>query len=239
MVVDENGVFRSQRRDPRLALIQPEVSADGARLTLRGEGFEAIRIDIDVERARRHVKLFNAAYTGIDQGETVADWLSEALGAPSRLVRVPPEHNRFVDGHTPATSAYADSSPVHLTVEASLSALNERILATSAKPVTMERFRANIVVEGWNEPHIEDRVRSVVIGDTELAFSKLAIRCAVTMIDQRTAIKSSREPLRTLADYRRTAQGGVAFGTKFAVVHPGTLAVGDEVDVTSWSSSEL
>ncbi|MBZ4322852.1 MOSC N-terminal beta barrel domain-containing protein, partial [Streptomyces huiliensis] len=35
MVVDDEGVFRSQRKDPLLATIRPEVGADGALLTLR------------------------------------------------------------------------------------------------------------------------------------------------------------------------------------------------------------
>ncbi|MFD8231822.1 MOSC N-terminal beta barrel domain-containing protein [Streptomyces sp. NPDC059696] len=65
------------------------------------------------------------------------------------------------------------------------------------------------------------------------------IRCAVTLVDQHTGTRAGPEPLRTLATYRRARQGGIAFGTKYAVLRPGTVAVGDEVEVVEWRESEL
>ncbi|MER6142368.1 MOSC N-terminal beta barrel domain-containing protein [Streptomyces sparsogenes] len=239
MVVTEDGVFRSQRRDPRLALIRPEVGEGGARLTLRAPGVGELSIDVDRKSAAGRVELFGSPYRGIDQGPAVAAWLSEVLGAPSRLVCVPPDHDRVTDGWTPGTSGYADSSPVHLLSVATLDALNERLTAAGDRPLPMDRFRPNIVVSGWDEPHREDRVRRMVVGDAELAYAKLAIRCAVTMVDQRGGAKAGPEPLRTLARYRRAAAGGVAFGTKFSVVRSGKLAVGDEVAVGEWGESDL
>ncbi|MEV0197623.1 MOSC N-terminal beta barrel domain-containing protein [Nonomuraea sp. NPDC050691] len=239
MVVDDAGVFRSQRRDPRLALVRPEVSADGERLALHADGVAAVEVEVRRDDTRREVTLFGARYTGVDQGDEAARWLSEVLGVPSRLVRVPEEHDRVTDGLTPGTSGYADSTAVHLTTAASLALLNGRIAATGGAAVPMSRFRPNVVVDGWDEPHIEDRVRRVAIGDTELGYSKPAIRCAVTMVDQGEGRRRGPEPLRTLAGYRRAAQGGVAFGVKLAVLRPGKLSVGDEVRVTSWGPSEV
>ncbi|MFG1805524.1 MOSC domain-containing protein [Streptomyces sp. NPDC049040] len=238
MVVSEEGVFRSQRRDPRLALIRPEVGAGGL-LTLRAPGAEPVGIDVDTSAARREVDLFGKPYRGIDQGATAAGWLSEVLGAPSRLVRVPPEHDRVTDGRTPGTSGYADSCALHLLSRSSLDLLNARLAERGAAPLPMNRFRPNLVVDGWDEPHVEDRARRVVVGGAELGYAKLAIRCAVTMVDQESAARDGPEPLRTLAGYRRAAEGGVAFGVKFAVLRPGKLSVGDEVVVGSWGVSEL
>jgi uncharacterized protein YcbX len=231
MVIDERGVFRSQRRDRRLATIQPEVGEDGARLTLRAPGRDPVGIDVDLDAERRDVELFGSTYRGIDQGETVARWLSELLGTPSRLVRVPPEHERLADGWIPGTSGYADSSPVLLICRAGLTGLNARI---EGQPVPMGRFRPNIVVDGTDEPHLEDRFRRIAIGNGELGFAKLAIRCSVTLVDQHTGERAGPEPLRTLATYRRVPEGGVAFGAKFSVTLPGKLAVGDEALVTEW-----
>jgi uncharacterized protein YcbX len=59
------------------------------------------------------------------------------------------------------------------------------------------------------------------------------------MVNQQTGAKAGPEPLRTLATYRRATEGGVAFGTKYAVLRPGKLSAGDEVHVTSWGESEL
>ncbi|MFD8671971.1 MOSC domain-containing protein [Streptomyces seoulensis] len=238
MVVSEEGVFRTQRRDPRLTLIRPGVTHDGARLTFHADDFEPLTIDVDASGAARAVELFGTAYRGIDQGDTVAGWLSSVLGAPSRLVRVPPDHDRVTDGRTPGTSGYADSSAVHLISRATLALLNRKLGERGAEPLPMNRFRPNIVVDGWPEPHTEDRAHHLTLGSAELGYTKLAVRCAVTMVDQDTAARSGPEPLRTLAGYRRADRGGVVFGAKYAVLRPGKVSVGDEVVVGEWGEPE-
>ncbi|MGC0418941.1 MOSC domain-containing protein [Embleya sp. AB8] len=239
MVVDREGVFRTQRRDPLLASIRPEIDAAGDRMTLYRPGIDPVTFDVDTDGPRREVDLFGNPFRGIDQGDLVAEWLSEALGADRRLVRVPPEHDRVTDGAIPGTAGYADSSPLHVVSRASLDLLNKRLVERGEVPLPMTRFRPNLVVEGWTDPHTEDRIRRITVGGAELGYAKLAIRCAVTMVDQRTGAKTGPEPLRTFADYRRAAPGGVAFGGKFAVLRPGELAVGDELIVTEWGASEL
>ncbi|QLH26618.1 MOSC domain-containing protein [Streptomyces sp. Rer75] len=239
MVTSEEGVFRSQRRDPRLALIRPEISSDGLRLMLHAPALDSVGIDVDASGRPREVDLFGAPFRGIDQGDEAAAWLSDVLGAPSRLVRVPADHDRVTDGRTPGTSGYADSCAIHVLSRSTVDLLNERLDERGTPPLPMDRFRPNIVVDGWNTPHTEDRAHRITIGDTELGYAKLAIRCAVTMVDQQSGAKAGPEPLRTLATYRRAAEGGIAFGTKYAVLCPGKLSEGDEVHVTSWGESEV
>ncbi|MDX3503353.1 MOSC N-terminal beta barrel domain-containing protein [Streptomyces sp. ATCC51928] len=258
MVVSVDGVYRTQRRDPRLALVRPTASADGSRLTLASvepdSGHGVLHLDVTTSAPRREVDLFGATYQGIDQGEDAAAWLTEFLGTPSRLVRVPPEHDRKTDGLTPGTSGYADSSAVHLLSRSSLALLNTRMAERDAPPLAMDRFRPNLVVdshpegahgedgeqgEDWAaEPHAEDRIRRMTIGAAELGYTKLAVRCAVTLVDQEAGARGGPEPLRTLAGYRRFSAGGVVFGAKFAVVRPGKLSVGDEVAVEEWGEAE-
>lgn len=241
MVISEDGVFRTQRRHPRLALIRPTVGPDGARLVLGADGHGSVGLDVTTSGPRREVDLFGAMFRGIDQGEDAAGWLSEALGTPSRLVRVPPEHDRIAEGLVSGPSGYADSSAVHLLSVASLDLLNRRMAERGAPPLPMDRFRPNIVVDGgWaDEPHAEDRARRVGIGDAELGYAKLAVRCAVTLVAQEAGVRRGPEPLRTLAGYRRAASGGVVFGAKFSVIAPGKLSAGDEVAVTEWGDAEL
>ncbi|MEU2575424.1 MOSC domain-containing protein [Streptomyces anulatus] len=277
MVVSTDGVYRTQRRDPRLALVRPTISADGGRLTLasaeRGSGGDGIRggdgvrgghgvrgrhgvrggedelhLDVTTSAPRRDVDLFGVTYQGIDQGEEAAAWLSDFLGVPSRLVRVPPEHDRRTDGLTPGTSGYADGSAVHLLSRASLTHLHARMAERGAPPLAMDRFRPNIVIDSRPEerhgedwaaaPHAEDRIRRMTIGAADLGYTKLAVRCAVTLVDQEAGARGGPEPLRTLADYRRAPGGGVVFGAKFSVVRPGKLSVGDEVVVEEWGDAE-
>lgn len=239
MVVSEEGVYRTQRRDPLLALIRPLITPDGDRLTLTAPEAEPLHFRVDTSGTRREVDLFGTAYQGIDQGDEAADWLSDVLGARSRLVRTPPEHDRVTDGLTPGTSGYADSCALHVISRSTLDLLDTRMAARGAHPLPLDRFRPNLVIDGWDEPHTEDRAHRLRIGYTELGYAKLAIRCAVTLVDQHAGTRAGPEPLRTLAGYRRATQGGVALGTKYAVLRPGKLTVGDEVDVTVWGESEL
>jgi uncharacterized protein YcbX len=185
------------------------------QLTLCAPGIDPVEVDVDLGPARTDVLLFGARYQGIDQGGTVAAWLSCVLGAPSRLVRVTPEHSRVFDGETSGTSGFADSCAVHLLSRSSLELLNERLLDRGASPVPMSRFRPNIVVDGWPTPHTEDHARHLTMGTVGLAYAKLAVRCAVTVVDQQTGTRTGPEPLRTLATYRRVS-GGLSFGVKLA-----------------------
>ncbi|WP_052852823.1 MOSC domain-containing protein [Streptomyces avicenniae] len=242
MVTDTAGVFRSQRADPRLSLIRPRVSEDGSLLRLEAPGLGPLDVPVHAEGPARPVSLFGDPYRGIDQGADAAAWLTEVLATPSRLVRVPPDHGRVTDGVTPGTSGYADSSAVHILSQASLDGLNARLAAEGRPPLPMDRFRPNLVVTGWAEPHTEDRVREAAVGAAVLGYTKLAVRCAVTLVNQATGARSGPEPLRTLARYRRgadigTGGGGVSFGAKFSVVRPGRIAVGDEIRVAAWADA--
>jgi len=232
MVVDEQGVFRSQRHDPRLAVVHPAVDKDGGLLTLRAAGAADLAVEVDRTSPRVDVEMFGTAYRAIDQGEPPARWLTEVLGGPSRLVRVPPEHDRATDGLIPGSCGFADSGAVHLLSRSSLAALNRRVGGGGRVPMT--RFRPNIVVDGWDEPHMEDAARTLILGGVELGYAKPAIRCAVTLVDQSSGVRAGPEPLRTLGAYRRSAKGGVMFGAKYSVVRTGELSLGDAVIVTAW-----
>lgn len=236
MAVGEDGVFRSQRRHPVLAVVRPEVADDGRTLALSAPGAEPLRLPVRFDGPRLPVSVFTWDGSGVDQGDEAAEWFSAVLGAPSRLVRVPPDHSRVTSGETPGTTGFADAHALHVASESSLDYLNSRILATGGKPVPIDRFRPNIVLSDVDEPHFEDRIRHMTAGSAELAYAKVAIRCPVPMVDQASGRKAGKEPIRALAGYRREPDGGVSFGIKVAVVRPGQLAKGDEVMVTSWSS---
>ncbi len=238
MVVDEEGAFRSQRGSPRLALIRPGVEEGGRLLLLDAPGAAPVRVPVRAEGPRSGVTMHGRPFEAVDQGEGAARWLTGVLGEPSRLVRVAPGHDRVVTGRFTGTSAFADSSSALVLSLSSLDLLNGRLAEAGAPALPMDRFRPNIVVSGWPEPHTEDGVLTMRIGGTGLGFSKPCKRCAVTTVDQDTGEKAGPEPLRTLASYRRWAEGGVVFGAKFAVLEPGPIAVGDEVEVREWAEGE-
>jgi uncharacterized protein YcbX len=233
MVVDADGVFRSQRNEPRLAVVRPAV-VDG-QLRVSAPGIEDLVLDVLPDGQRRPVRVHRWDGVGVDQGQVAADWFGEVLGEPSRLVGLTPEHVRPSPGETEGLVGFADAHALLVTSLASLDGLNERILARGAESVPMDRFRPNIVLSGWPEPHTEDQVRRMSIGDAEFGYAQVCVRCAVPMVDQDTGRRAGPEPIRSLAQYRRDPDGGVTFGMKAVVLRSGTLSVGDEVSVGRWS----
>ena len=230
MIVDPDGGLRSQRSDPIMAVIRPDLDAAGTRLLLSAPGRDPVNIDVITDGPTRPVTLFGRPYRGIDQGDRAATWLSDILSAPARLVRVPADHHRVTGGLTTGTAGYADGHAVLMASTASLAELNRRLAADGAPTVGMERFRPNLIVGPLARPHGEDDLRLVRIGSVELGYAQQAFRCAVTTVDQTTGARTGPEPLRCLAGYRRF-DGGVAFGAAFAVTRPGVVAVGDELEV--------
>ncbi len=232
-VVAPDGDFRSQRRYPVLAAVRPRVIGD--RLALSAPGRDDLEIDIRRDGPRHPGSTFSWHGEGIHQGDAAAEWFSDLLGLPSVLIGVAPDHERVTGGETPGTAAFADGHALLVASESSLDGLNARILEHGGEPVPMDRFRPNVVVSGWLEPHTEDEVRAMTAGTVEFGYAKQCVRCTVPMVDQETGRKAGPEPIRTLAGYRRHPDGGVTFGMKAAVVRPGQLAVGDEVIVHSWA----
>ncbi|MEV6240001.1 MOSC N-terminal beta barrel domain-containing protein [Lentzea sp. NPDC051838] len=228
MLVDENGVFLSQRKVPAMAALRPRL-ADSA-LVHGGQSFPVV-----LDGPRVPVVVHKWEGTGIDQGDAAAEAFSDSLGMSVRLVRTPPDLCRESGGQTEGLVGYADAHAVLMLSLSSLDGLNSRILERGAEPVPMNRFRPNVVVSGWPEPHTEDRVRRAVIGDVELGYARDCVRCAVPMVDQETGLRDGPEPTRTLATYRRDPDGGVIFGMKAAVIATGTVAVGDKIDVLEWA----
>jgi uncharacterized protein YcbX len=230
MLVDAaNGHFISQRKLPAMAVIQPTVVDDGLLVTAPGQEEYQHKTRFDGDRRAVRVHWWDGE--GVDQGDEAAEWFTAVLGRPCRLVRVPPDLDRQFEDE--GRVGFADAHALLITSLSSLDGLNERILQRGADPVPMNRFRPNVVVSGWAEPHTEDRVRRVSIGSAEFGYTRDCVRCAVPTVDQGTGVKAGHEPTRTLADYRR-AGGGVTFGVKAKVLRHGALSVGDVVQVTAW-----
>jgi uncharacterized protein YcbX len=224
----------TQRTLARLAVIRAQVLHEGTKLGLSAPGAQDIVLDVISSGPTTPMSVHKWLGAGLDQGDDAAGWLSDVLDTPVRLMRVTEDHDRDGSGKTPGKTGFADSTALLITSLSSLDELNARLLEKGADPIPMNRFRPNIVVAGWRHPHTEDRVWRMSIGDVEIAYGKRDIRCVVTTIDQLAGERAGHEPLRTLADYRREPDGGVSFGMKAAVLWPGTLFVGDEVNVTEW-----
>ncbi|MDE0021733.1 MAG: MOSC N-terminal beta barrel domain-containing protein [Candidatus Poribacteria bacterium] len=227
MVVDSDGQFRTQRETPRMCLIKTHMR-DG-ELRLSADGMPDLRLPMEGgQGARRSVVVWGDECGAIDQGKEPAEWLSDFLKKPSRLVRMADNHRREA-GWGDSLVGFADRYAFLFISEASLDDLNSRL----ETPLPMNRFRPNIVVRGA-KPYEEDEWSRVKIGETRFRGRTRCTRCATTATDQETAARGV-EPLRTLATYRRTPKGDVAFGRNFNHLDiGGQISVGDVIDTTQF-----
>jgi len=245
MVVEDGGMFVTQRDLPRMALIRPQLR--GEEVIVRAPGMLALHLRADVVEAETQVTIWNDVVQCYDMGDTAAQWFSDflaparAAGAPPRpyrLVRFDPEQRRLSNlkwtGGVEAQNQFSDAYPLLVASTASLDGLNRRLQARGAAPVAMERFRPNIVLDGIDE-HDEDRVDTLRIdsadGPIVLRPVKPCARCPIPNIDPQTAI-STPEVGDMLQTYRVDARvDGVTFGMN-AITLEGqdrTLRVGQAV----------
>jgi uncharacterized protein YcbX len=235
MLVEPDGTFLSQRKLPVMATLRAELVGGALRLSaLDGSDLE---VGIQYDGKRRDVSLFGKWFgQGVVQDPAADAWITERLDTPAALVRVTPEHERPGWGAHRGLTGFGDAHALMITSQSSLDGLNARILEHGGNAIPMNRFRPNVVVSGWPEPHTEDKVLRMTAGAVEIGYSARGIRCAVPTVDQASGARSGPEPTRTLATYRRepTYGGGVSFGIKAAVLASGNISVGDEIVVQEW-----
>lgn len=238
LVVDAAGRFLTQRTLPRMALIGTRL--DAAHLTLSAPG----QPDLTVGRAsdpagpRRRVSVWkHADLAGEDCGREAAAWLTEFLGTDCALVRLGYDYERSVlkpAARSGDSVAFADACPFLLLGEATLADLNDRLLARGEEPVSLDRFRANLIVRG-SPAGAEDRWTEFNIGAIAFRSAGPCARCVVTTTDQATALRGP-EPLRTLAEYRRDPHDPTVVNFGINLIHAtksGVLRVGAPLEIAS------
>lgn len=224
-VIDAGQEVITQREHPVLATVRPTFRDHV--LSLAGPA-AALAVRECPDGPRLPMTVFGRPCFGVDQGDDAAAWFTDVTGAPCRLVRCPPDGGKPVDpAYASGEVAYADGYPVSVISTASLARLADEILEMGEEPVPVNRFRANIVLTGWKEPHTEDEVARMSLGTARLRLIGRDGRCVVTTIDQRTG-ERTRQPLRALGRYRRI-EGSIKFGMYAMVERPGTTRIGDEV----------
>lgn len=231
MIVDEHGMFMTQRSHARMALIRPQLTS--TEITLDAPGMPTLTLPLDaMDAARLDVQVWRSKVSAATMGPFAYQWLSDFLGTAAELVRMDDQSVRTASTEyaPPGTHVtFADAYPLLLISEASLEQLNTKLLAAGLdQPLPMNRFRPNVVVSG-TEPHAEDSWASVRVRQVELWIVKSCDRCTVTTIDQTTAV-AGNEPLKTLSTYRKH-DSRIYFGQNLVHRGLGTLRVGDDVDV--------
>ncbi len=234
VVAEADGLFLTQRTHPRMALIETALTADTLILSTPKYGSVSVpRASSPAPHApiQRRVTVWKSTVNADDCGDEPAEWLSDFLGGSLRLVRMGGTYQRLNLKRAAQAGdvvTFADSCPFMAVSEASLADLNARL----ARPLPMNRFRPNLVIAGA-APYGEDAWDRVRIGDAVFRSAGPCARCPITTTDQETAVRG-KEPLKTLAGYRRDADDStnVNFGTN--LIHEtkrGTVRVGAKVEL--------
>lgn len=237
MVVDAEGMFVTQRTLPRMALIRPQLKGD--EMVLRAPGMLALHVAIDAVEAPATVTVWRDTVPAWDMGAVAAQWFTDFLGQPCRLVRFDPEYRRLSSmewtGGVEAPNQFSDGFPLLLASQASMDELNLRFQAAGHAAAGIERFRPNVVLAGV-DAHDEDRVDLVRVdaqeGEIHLQPVKPCSRCPIPDIDPATA-ESNPSVGDTLRTYRKDQRldGAITFGMN-AIVRQGAgqmLRVGQRV----------
>jgi uncharacterized protein YcbX len=227
MLIDANQQFLSQRTLPKMALIQPTLTAES--VILSAPGMSNIQFPLNSENGETIAsQVWHDTCRARVVSAEVDAWVSEFLQTPCRLVYQPLEAIRAVDSqyaHASDQVSFADGFPFLILSESSLNALNQK----ANLDLTMARFRPNLVIADC-EAYAEDSWRGIRIGEIDFRLPKPCSRCAVPGIDPHTA-QSSKAPLQALNQFRRW-QGKIYFGQNALHDQLGTLQVGDKVVVT-------
>ncbi|MDQ3156578.1 MAG: MOSC domain-containing protein [Actinomycetota bacterium] len=228
-IVDLDGKRLNATHHDTLLAVTAMPGDDGG-LTLMAEGREPASVPVPVGGPLIPVNVSRMA-EAVDAGDPAAEWFSQYLGKPVRLVwQADPTLRTMSAKHGGLDSeplSLADTGPLLLTSTASLNQLNEWI---GDGDLAMERFRPNVVVDG-DEPFAEDRWRHIRIGDVPYRFAEHCDRCVVTTIDPHT-LSRGKEPIRTLARHRKW-DGKTWFGIRIVPLSEGSLSLGDGVEVIS------
>jgi hypothetical protein len=186
----------------------------------------ALHVALDrVENAVR-VTVWDDEVAAFDMGDLCAQWFSDFLGRPLRLARFDPEQKRLSDhrwtGALDAQNGFSDGYPVLVTSTAALVELNRRLQAQGHAPVTMARFRPNLVLDGL-DAHGEDALDEIVFttdeGPVRLRLVKPCARCPMPDVDPLTA-EAGPAVSDTLSTYRADARlaGAITFGMNAVIV---------------------
>lgn len=231
MVVNDQGQFMTQRKFPKMSLIQVEVE-DTLRLTAPNQ--PPLNSPLPPTQPDRiEVEVWGDRCTAIPMGTAAQQWLSNFLQVPCQLVYMPETSERPTDHGKfgPRTLvSFADAYPFLLISEASLTDLNSRL----GKPIPMNRFRPNLVVRGC-ESFAEDTWQKIRIGEVIFNVAKPCSRCSIPSVDQATGTRG-KEPTQTLAKFRRW-DGAIWFGQNLIHENLGSLKIGDSVEILTLKQS--
>jgi uncharacterized protein YcbX len=161
--------FLMLMRDEWLAALHTHFDDASHTLTIRKDGREATRGDLETVEGRTAIERFFALN------------FAGAIKGPPKILSG--------GGHSFSDVAKKVVSIINL---ASVAAIEDMV----GQPVHPLRFRANLYVKGWPAWHEVDLVgQTIAIGEVRLRIVKRIVRCAAINVDPDTAARDLNLPL--------------------------------------------
>ncbi|XP_048367698.1 molybdenum cofactor sulfurase isoform X2 [Sphaerodactylus townsendi] len=261
MVVNQNGVCITQKQEPRLCFVQPQIDLEINVMTIKAEGMDPISVsleeDVGTQMPISQSKVCSHRVQTYSCGGRSAAWFSEFLGRECYLIRQCPDVKRNAKENHEKGEAPVMASSLSLVNEAQYLLINQTSVLQLSDHITarlgeslplqklIHRFRANIVIS-TNEPFEEDKWDNIAIGSLHFKVMGPCHRCLVICIDQQTG-QRNKEFLQSLSSTKdRKTNFGIYLMNhperSFSI--PNTLSVGSQVlpvekNITcSWSPEE-
>jgi len=220
VIIDGNsGAKLTQASHPKLSIIEPRIKND--ELVISAPNMPSITLPINGIRTPTELIDWKEKALADDQGDDVSGWLSEFFKQKHlRLMRMKDDIHR---GPNTRHYAFAFCAPFLAISKESLDDLNARM----EKALPMDRFRPNIVISNC-DPYAESKWSTFINDSISFTSHEPCVRCVYTTIDQKRGLKDGKDPLKTLATYRRN-KDGVIFGQYYSHSGSGEIIVGDEL----------
>ncbi|RQP26488.1 MOSC domain-containing protein [Piscinibacter terrae] len=230
-VINAEGSVTWAGEFPRLVLVMPELLPQGLRLT----ALDQAPLDVDdADLPPRTIGIWNDLakrvdhFTVGDAGDEAAQWMSEVVKAPVRLVRLGDD-----------AVGRDSTNRLHVVSTVSCAEVDELLAQRGLQAESLRRCRPNIVIEGLDAPlvpFIEDHLTQMrwQCGDgmVSMKFTGRSIRCVVPNVDTRTgeAQPVVLESLTTLSA-QRWPNEAVSFGIYGRATPGARLDRGQPVEV--------
>ncbi|OIN56631.1 MOSC domain-containing protein [Arsenicibacter rosenii] len=232
MLVSPNGIFITQRSCHQMALVDVALTGNSIKVWHRHAPDNVFNLPPEPAETPSSASINVTIWDSHDVPATILsreadEWFSQLLGQPCHLVFMPETTRRLIDAkyaRNEEAVSFADGYPYLIIGQSSLDDLNSRL----ADPVTMTRFRPNIIVSG-TPAYDEDTWKRFQLGKVPFYGPKPCARCVLTTIDPNTG-ETGREPLRTLTQYRKWTNK-ILFGQNAIATQTGVLRVGDELTI--------
>lgn len=227
-----NGEILTQKKVQELCHIHTFIDLGQGKLYLESPRCKA-KLQISLQQnsscgLKEEMDVYGQRYEVQSYDDEVNMWFAEAIARPCTFVRCLSSKylycmnkgDRSLCRDKRSKLNFVNEAQLLLISEGSVSDLNKRISSNIQKgnsgseqpmPVDAMRFRPNLVISGA-EPYAEDRWRSLHIGKAHFISLGGCNRCQMINLDQQDGqVHKSKEPLATLASYRRV-QGKIMFG---------------------------